>query len=59
VDLDSNNFVNLAVMAHLSFTVNLTHQTACPDADIPATNLLCAIYRILKTITSKLKEDAT
>ena len=26
-------------MAHLSFTANLTRQTACPDADIPATSV--------------------
>lgn len=26
-------------MAHLSFTVNLTRQTACPEADIPATSI--------------------
>lgn len=26
-------------MAHLSFTINLTRQTACPEADIPATTI--------------------
>ena len=26
-------------MAHLSFTANLTRQTACPEADIPATTI--------------------
>lgn len=26
-------------MAHLSFTINLTRQTTCPEADIPATTI--------------------